>query len=83
MLGDIMSKICMDAINLSSVTSSAALPEWLRGMPAKCMRKRAKVRTLQAATFFGPLFCFGLWLRTQLVPLVSMPAHNLNSFVLL
>ena len=27
----------------------AAWPEWLRGMPAKCMRKCAKDRTLQAA----------------------------------
>ena len=32
---------------------NAALPEWLRGMPAKCMRKRAKVQTLQAAILFN------------------------------
>ena len=42
----------------------AALPEWLRGMPAKCMRKRAKVRTLQAAEIFNLLTRFSdneLW----------------------
>ena len=38
------------ASNPLTAQQSAALPEWLRGMPAKCMRKRAKVRTLQAAT---------------------------------
>ena len=38
-------------VNFGPCHIQAALPEWLRGMPAKCMRKRAKVRTLQAASF--------------------------------
>ena len=44
-------------IRIAGAARLAALPEWLRGMPAKCMRKRAKVRTPSGSEFLS-LFLF-------------------------
>ena len=56
----------------------AALPEWLRGMPAKCMRKRAKVRTLQAAILLCGIINKGLCGNVLAYVCVSFSAAVLN-----